>query len=89
MFCFNFGISLAVLLHELYGFYTMFFLLKTIPHVLHTKFLASRNVTVLMSSSFTKTSFGGRSGKPVAEIISDFLSVNSLVTSSTKTSAFS
>ena len=37
-----------------------------------------------MSSSFTKTSFGGRSGKSFAEMISGSSSVNSLVNSGTK-----
>lgn len=74
---FNFGIFSAVLPHELLWFSFNFFLLNTISHVLQTTFLVSYNVIVLISSSSTKTSFGGESGQSFAEMISVSPSVNS------------
>ena len=74
---FNFGIFSTVLPHELLWFSFNFFLLNTISHVLQTTFLASYNVIVLISSSSTKTSFGGESGQSFAEMISVSPSVNS------------
>ena len=74
---FNFGIFSTVLPHELLWFSFNFFLLNTISHVLQTTFLVSYNVIVLISSSSTKTSFGGESGQSFAEMISVSPPVNS------------